>query len=509
MFICKYGLYFCLSAFIFFSFYFISFAVDDSFIYLRYGKVLLETGEWNWNPGLPKIEAYTGILYAILGIIPAFLNFPPHLFLAIVGLIAVLLLSHQVFKNNNNKFLAICSLILIFCTPTTYIHMYSGLETPIFILFLYGLYSCFYKIWICEEGGNFSQFCLLAILLALVRSDGPIIAGILGIALLCRRRPKRSDLQKILVFLALGAAYFLLRYWYFGYLFPAPAYQKLITQQSFFFSNWASAKFYLAAFFPLLIYFIFQKNGGAILIIFSSIIASVIYLRSNLEMNFADRFFYQISIPSFLFLITLIKYEGRVSKIIFTFAFTVFFAAIFFRGLDNQYVKSYTYSLYNSYYQVGLALEKFKNKKYTLLMGDVGILPFTSGWYVYDYMGLANYEVAKNGVNFDFLSRSSPDLIIVYSDSPGKPAIKNNTMNRVATILKWINQNREYEYVNSFTSGNYYNAIFIKRKLIDKKILAEEINGVCKSINELFEVQEPFNIKKILGFTLSGKWLQL
>lgn len=80
LFICKYGLYFCLSAFIFFSFYFISFAVDDSFIYLRYGKVLLETGEWNWNPGLPKIEAYTGILYAILGIIPAFLNFPPIFF---------------------------------------------------------------------------------------------------------------------------------------------------------------------------------------------------------------------------------------------------------------------------------------------------------------------------------------------------------------------------------------------------------------------------------------------
>lgn len=313
--------------------------------------------------------------------------------------------------------------------------MYSGLETPLFILLLYGLYSCFYKIWVDDKHGSFSQFCLLAILLALVRSDGPIIAGILGIALLCRRRPNSSDLQKIFFFLALGAAYFFLRYWYFGYLFPAPAYQKLITQQSFFFSNWDSAKFYLVAFFPLFIYFIFQKNSGALVIIFASIIISMIYLRSNLEMNFADRFFYKISIPAFLFLITLIKFEGLVSKNIITFAFTVFFASIFFRGLDNQYVKSYTYSLYNSYYQVGLALEKFKNKKYTLLMGDVGILPFTS--------------------------------------------------------------------------GNYYNAVFIKRKLIDKKVLVEEINAVCKSINTLFEVREPFNFKKILGFTLSGKWLEL
>lgn len=495
-------------AFIVFSLFTMSFAVDDSFIYLRYAQNLLEHGVWNWNPSGTLVEAYTGALYAFLPIIPVYSGFPAQLFLDLVGLIALLLLVRRVWHDAVDPFLKVFLVAFLLLSPITYIHVYSGLETPVFMLLAYEAFRAYCRA--SEGQGSHRYFYAVCLALAFVRSDGPVLAGVMFLALLWQSKFELPEAKWFLVVLFVGVAYFAWRYQYFGSLLPAPAYQKLGNGQGMFWFNWLSAKLYVIPLLVLVPCLLWSRDRPALVVSFAALVLVGMYMKGQLEMNFSDRFFYQICIPALIFVCARIEIKDFPLKNIATLALVTLLVGVVVRGLGNEYVRTYTYSLYNSYRVMGDALGKFANRGHSLLAGDCGILPHRSGWRVIDYMGLANMHVARHGLAIEYLRETDPDVLIVYAPRDGEPSAKDAEMasDRTKVILAYAAEGQRYRYVDSFTSGNYYNAMYVKRGLADEEALAAEIKKAASYTKEFFK-GDFFSYRKVMDFTLTGKWLSL
>lgn len=496
-------------SFLIFSLFAMSFAVDDSFIYLRYAWNLKEHGVWNWNPSGPLVEAYTGALYAFLPIIPVYTGFPSQLFFDLVGLAALLFLAVRVWRDAVDPFLRVFLVAFLLLSPITYIHVYSGLETPVFMLLAYEAFRAYDRA--NDRCGSHRYFYIVCLVLAFVRSDGPVLGSVLFLALLWKGRFKLPDAGWFAGVLFVGVAYFAWRYQYFGSLLPAPAYQKLGHGQGMFWFNWLSAKWYVLPVLILLPWWLWMKDRVALVVSLAVLVLVGLYLKGQLEMNFSDRFFYQVCIPALLFLCARIDMRNFPLKNIATCALVVLLAGVVTRGLGNDYVRTYTYSLYNSYRVMGDALGQFADRGYSLLAGDCGILPYRSGWRVFDYMGLANMHVARHGLSIEYLREADPDVLIVYAPRDGEPTEEDVEMasDRTKVILGYVAEAQRYRYVDSFTSGNYYNAMYVKRGLPDESALAIEIKKAASYTKDFFKGDDFFSYPRVLDFTLTGKWLSL
>lgn len=67
-----------------------------------------------------------------------------------------------------------------------------------------------------------------------------------------------------------------------------------------------------------------------------------------------------------------------------------------------------------SYKELGEALAKYPEA--TLMVGDAGIIPYYAKLKAYDSLGLADMEVAHNGLSSKYMAERSPDLVFIYRD---------------------------------------------------------------------------------------------
>ena len=111
------------------------FTVDDAFITWRYGRNLVEHGVWNYNPSsFDPTQAYTNPIFALLSVIPAFFGFNVVLFFKLLSLLALVAFIVFFLRRRPEANL---SLALFFAVPATVIHVFSGLETFLFVALLF------------------------------------------------------------------------------------------------------------------------------------------------------------------------------------------------------------------------------------------------------------------------------------------------------------------------------------------------------------------------------------
>ena len=67
----------------------------------------------------------------------------------------------------------------------------------------------------------------------------------------------------------------------------------------------------------------------------------------------------------------------------------------------------------------------------------------------------------------------------------------------------------QYRYVDSFTSGNYFNAMYIKRDLKDGVALAADLKAAAAHTKRIFSGADYFSNARIINFILAGQWLEL
>lgn len=433
-------------------FLFFNFQVDDSYISFRYSKNLIKYGVWNWNKLGENVEAYTSLTYTLLGIIPHYLNINPILFFKILGICFSIIPVYYLKKNNSSTDFLI-ALFFVIANPLFYIHSFSGLETPLFMLLIFLL---FYYLNNKEIKEN-KVIYLILFLLPLTRPEG----GLFSLSIILMSFYKKDfNLKWTIILILSSLSYFIIRYNYFGYFFPNTFYVKSITSvdKSFYDiirSNIISLEYYVVL---IVSFFLFKSKYIRILII-NSLIILIYYNYSNLMMNYNERFNFQIVFPLLIFLLYNIK-----NKKIFT-SIIVLNLLILSGSIKSKsvYLSGINMNLEESHGLLGKSLNEFKDQGLILAIGDAGMVPYFSEWETIDYIGLANNQIAQNGLTLKYIEEKSPDLIVLYSLSD-KPSDLFHESKDV--FLKFFKINNNYEKIASVRNKNdFYLLCYLKKDI--------------------------------------------
>jgi hypothetical protein len=464
------------------SFIYIRLTIDDAFITFRYGLNLAETGAWTWNPGESPTEAYTNFTYAVLSVVPHMLGLDVVLFFKLVSLGLMCLFVYLIITHTPDKVSRYLALFAVAANPAFHIHLYSGLETPLFILLLYYV---FLKVLTRESGSELPWSVPIALLLLpLTRPEGLAYTFALSFYFVYSGTGRRSRIALATV-IGLIAAYWALRWWYFGYLFPNSFYAK---KGSFIdlAENMASL-LPVALASALLVSLFFDREGEkgfsrdrkiqgmVVLTVLTLVVYVLAYLRSHLIMGYANRFMFQIFFP--LFLAFLSRLDWKRSRVpVYLAAGLSLLILSAFPPKEALVLANYYPRLLNAHAHLGKQLSKYEG--YTLVVGDSGALPYYSGWQVIDEAGLGSPVVAHGEFDTGYLEKASPELFIMYASGPERSGVLP-AVHHQDTVLAYLKDHAaEYEYVPGiqFRPGYYLNA-YVRKGLKDTPSMVKGIQA--------------------------------
>jgi hypothetical protein len=271
------------------------------------------------------------------------------------------------------------------------------------------------------EGVFFAVFCLGASLLARQGGTARLIVG-----------------RFLAVFLTLGLAYFLWRFWYFGYPLPNPFYKKgagLLYWHSLR-QSWRNL-FGLGLPFVaiLLLGPFFRATRRLALLTLIPVIAFVcLFVLISDETNYVMRFRYPV-LPAIL-IGWLAVWQGAIAPRIARWprAGHVFAAVVAIVGLASfqhwrfQHVEPRRMGLYDA----ALVLREYSRYDYALVTTEAGLLPLYSTWRSVDAWGLNDPFIAHHGgITSEYLDRYRPEVILLHAYfSPGTPEVGPRVENR-------------------------------------------------------------------------------
>lgn len=294
-------------------FVFIRFTVDDAFISWRYALSLVRSGQWNYSASVPRVEGYTNFLYAALAVVPAALHIPIELFFKLVALALLTGYLWAVRRGGLGHLQTLALAVIVLCNPSFMIMLFSGLETVSFALLTALVFALVYR------NGRLGRLgYLAACALSLSRPEGIVFAGVAMLwSLVVTRR--RAQLAGLLVVGGAWSLYWVWRWNYFSYFWPSSYYVKSGSRGS------ASAQLVnalggliptaIVAGLVLLVVALVpeisrrqlrdllgrsQDATPAVLAATSAVVVLGLYHSSNLEMNFVNRFQWQLLFPVIL-----------------------------------------------------------------------------------------------------------------------------------------------------------------------------------------------------------------
>jgi hypothetical protein len=449
------------------SLVFFAFTVDDSYITFRYGQTFAEHGIWNWNSRGPLVEAYTSFSYAVLGLAAALLSLSPVLVSKIVGAILMGLLAVRLSLEIKNSLTRLIGLTVLCANPFTYIHAFSGLETPLFILLIVEM-----GILLSKPKINPIYFCFLALLLPMTRPEGVLIS--FCSVLICAHKGliDRNFKAALLFAGAVGVSYLAARFLYFHSLFPTSFIVKhSAVSDADIVTNLLGGRFYLAA---LGVSIFCSKGTTRYYLIALLALVFIAYVPNRLLMNYSDRFFFQVAFPGVLVALATAGTVGNRKAMATVAAFMLLLA------MNPDEIKdAIEFGPYLSHANASLGkhLHRLGNENLVLMTGDAGAIPYFSGWETVDFVGLGSQEVAVDGgVTPAMLSEYAPDLVLLYSDTPDKQGIDLMSV-RQGLILDYVEKNA-YEQLPAIKWRSFYFVPFLKRGVVDMHKIEASVDAV-------------------------------
>lgn len=474
-----------ISIFIVISLLFIHFTVDDSFISYRYGKNLIEYGIWNFNldPN-DKVEGYTNFIYAALSIIPHLLRIDPINFFKFISLLILFRFVWLIKIYSEDKLTYYLCLLFVFVNPVFIVHLFSGLETPLFALFLLeALLSVIYY-----QSSSTPKLYTLFLLLPLTRPEGLIFSTVLFFLYITKKK-SLPNFQYLIATISVGIIYFIWRFTYFGYLFPNTYYAKKV-------DNVTIGEITRMLIYDDLAYYIFfslilmiwltlstkeEKNNKLfkqdlwIILAINTLISVGSYATSNMDMNYAGRFGFQLFFPLIICILLLVKktYKTLIIPLL------ILIMINFFARYDFIQLMTYYPRLEISHKSIGVAFKKYQDKNYKMVVGDAGIISYESDWNIIDSHGLADVEVAHEGLTVDLLNRKKPEIIVIYSAN----LTEDGAWSGIETqdnIRKYVKGKDNYEFV----PGTSFNKTYFMNFYIDKNIeIYQELKKIIQELS--------------------------
>jgi arabinofuranosyltransferase len=392
--------------------------VDDAFILFRYAENLVDHGELNWNPGENPVEGYTGFTLVMilsaaikLGISPIAASHAIGIaFFFISGILMLLIL-----RGFNISSMTVS--ILYFTTPFMLVHAWSGLETTLFTAaILFALYAF--------TLGRNKLFVFSLLLLSFTRPEGVL----LSLLLLGTYRPVSRS--AITAYLIPCAAYFLWRWIYYGQLLPNTFYAKASysapLEENVESLRLMSRNYLIMPALLGLIFFSYdhirkQKHLIGVVLGFVGV-SLVLYLHSDLVMNYAYRFF----VP--MYVLTLLAVGGillgaKTNLKTLMIAFFILTIQVSFntdrKALSKleKHFSSYSTLLRECHIEIGNYLRTYlPPDEWLVVHSDAGAIPYYSKLRTRDFGRL----------NDEYLSRNFPaELEIVRRNKEMQRASKN------------------------------------------------------------------------------------
>ena len=479
----------------------LSFTVDDAFISFRNGLNLVTHHVWNWNATGPHEEAYTSASYTVLAVLPIALGIPVVVFMKLVGLACWAALLYRVWTMAPSRFAALLGLLVLTVSPVIWIHVYSCLETPLYMLLIVEM-----AISVSVATTNPLRVYALFLLLPLTRPEGAVF-GCAGVLLYWAARRRAGLGRSPAVFaavVALGMVYFAGRAAYFHHLFPNPFYVKVAHQtlRDALFQlaeNLSTYKGYVAA--MLLAGLLSRKITSRVFAWSAVALVVVLFAPHDMAMNYADRFYVQLALPVVLIFL-LLEDTVRLARLSALAA-----ASLMFAFPPHEIVERLKYpaNIARAHEDIGHRLAPFA-ANHTLLAADVGMIPYYSGWFTYDYLGLATNSIAQHGVTVSGLYAIHPDLVIVYSAAPGAGLLDGRswiggTQETGRAIVQYINQTQAFDYAGSSKSNGFYLVSFLRKDTPDHDAILKTLqeNTQTSQVNASWKdilLQRPFPASK-------------
>lgn len=473
----------------FISFYVFSrFTVDDAFITFRYGKNLIDFGIWNYNPSnIDMVQAYTNPIYAVLGIIPNLFNWDVVLFFKLFSILLLVLFSIWFIKKTKKSWL----MLLIFISfPATIIHLFSGLET-----FLYVFLISILLVSLYEE--NFWTSIIVTIILFFTRGESWPLVVLVPFYFLFKT--PYFDLLKIrnntygyiksininfskfslslLILSLILALFFYYHYIQFGSALPNTYYVKSNGEFSIF-----NFLFFGLLISPLLLAIPVSRLNFILVVGVYFLAILFVYSKSDLQMNYSSRFGFHIFAPVYFFMVYLrndiVEYWSKTKiteKIYYIYLFFVTCVFFILSSINSTYSLTYYQRALNSHAQLGKVLNKI-SEKYNIKsfsFGDAGMTAYHSKLNALDNIGLGNSYVSRNGIDSNYLNFFNPDLLIFHSNSDG---IRLDNFNQ-REIYNWSVSKKYKKLCGVYWESNYILDIYGSKEI-------PEIYSLCRESKE-------------------------
>lgn len=502
------------------------FTIDDAFITWRYGQTLVHHGMWTWDRWAPRVEAYTNPIYAFVSIIPALVGLSPELFFKGFSLlVAVAFTAWVVRQGHVSAWQRLVIVALTIANPVFQFHLWSGLETPLYIATLAMSFGSL------AIHGRLGRVGLAAVIvLALTRPEGIAFAGLaVGWQWLVRR-----DRRSLVVGIGVVAGIFV--YWtvralWFGRFFPNTFYvkstggsttEKLITlaynlgvmalvlaaivalaialrpapagldRRPTLRELWATAPEVVARWTPL----VFALGAAAV--------AVVLNRASNLLMNYANRFEFQLVVPVLVVMLltplgpeprraraaapvalaaavtvasmatvdsravqglvllaiaglgsALVWSTRRVAAVTFVaIALTLSCALYSIGGISS--LANYRPRLENSHHALAQILRDSPATNRTLVVGDAGIIPLVSGWHSIDQYGLANTWVTDDDFTEAKLAAADPSVVIINGGAAGQQSKRSGVPGTNTALQFALDPANGFDYLGGVSFRSNY-----------------------------------------------------
>lgn len=477
---------------------FLNFTVDDAFITFRYGKNIIDHGIWNWNPtesGL--VEAYTNPLYAVISVIPHWMGVNVIYIFKILGA-ALLWGTYSVLAKGLQKFGKAISLAFLATNMLIFPHAFSGLETVAFFL-------CAFWLMTLSAADFKSPLASSLILIApMLRPEGAVLS-----AYIIYRQAVSEGFNKLtVVSLVIGVAYLIVKFNYFGYVFPNTYYAKtgngLVTMIS---NVWSERYVIFGWIIGVLVIVVFKGSLRLPVLLFLAYMFG--NMTADLQMNYGHRFAWHMLMPTIFYafwlscrisgLISCDQEAGGRGQEAGVLAMAVLFVVAVMINLDSGLWGLLVYypDAMRSHLALGKVLQGYRGKDLVLAVGDAGLIPYHSELETIDYIGLANSEIAHSIKEDREPSLNVPDIIVVFSDSEHS-CLPRSFQYKGEKVIRERIKSENYLCMGGPRWGdNYYVNLLVKRDLPGLDELYYKISEVKKYSNGRSKVE---HLKDVLTF---------
>ena len=422
--------------FLYFSFKFFDFTIDDSFIAYRYAENLALGYGFSWNYDETQEFGFTSYFMILIIALGIKLGFDPILFSKVVtiaaGIITIIVSGFmiRILTEKKMKFYFLPSLFLGLI-PAFGLHAVSGMETLLFTMF-FSLSILSYMSYVQSPNSKRTiPFILFVILATITRYEGIILVlGMLIHQIYLKIILKNNiEFKKIILFcspIGFLVGLFLFNNYQYEQILPNTFYVK----QNFEFSDvirniYAISDTFIFVIPHVLLIFLNMKNNlkksATSFMIIQIIIILIPFLFINQWQNYFFRFYFHI-IPIIMALSVYSLYQmypkiifGKYSKIVTVLVIILIATYVIPSNADvNSLSDRGIRILEYSYSKIGNILNNYDDLKGNTLgiVVDAGAVPYFSHWKAYDYT-LNDIHSIKNGFDADRFYSENMVIILI------------------------------------------------------------------------------------------------